>query len=185
MSTNVATRAEKDAIAEAIGGFRFTPGFGKTLSRFVRHGIGVHHAGMLPKYRLLVERLAQDGPAQGHLRHRHARRRHQRADPHGAVHPALQVRRHDARGCSAPASSTRSPAGPGGPASTPRAASSCRRPTHVDRERAGRAKAGDDPKKKRKLVKTKPPTRLRRLERGHLRPAGRGRARTAHVALPR
>ena len=80
-------------IAEAIGDFRFSPGFGKTLSRFVRHGIGVHHAGMLPKYRRLVERLAQAGAAQGDLRHRHARRRHQRADPHRAVHRALQVRR--------------------------------------------------------------------------------------------
>jgi superfamily II RNA helicase len=60
-SINVATRAERDAIAEAIGGFRFTAGFGKTLSRLVRHGIGVHHAGMLPKYRRLVEQLTQAG----------------------------------------------------------------------------------------------------------------------------
>ncbi len=51
MSINVCTRAEKDAIAELIGRFRFTAGFGKTLSRLVRHGIGVHHAGMLPRYR--------------------------------------------------------------------------------------------------------------------------------------
>src|SRR5271169_2882715 len=55
MSVNVCSRAEKDAIAELIGGFRFTAGFGKTLSRLVRHGIGVHHAGMLPRYRRLVE----------------------------------------------------------------------------------------------------------------------------------
>ncbi|GAA2695217.1 MULTISPECIES: RNA helicase [Actinosynnema] len=61
MSVNVATRAEKDAIATTIGRFRFTSGFGKTLSRLVRHGIGVHHAGMLPKYRRLVEQLAQAG----------------------------------------------------------------------------------------------------------------------------
>ncbi|AVT33912.1 MULTISPECIES: RNA helicase [unclassified Plantactinospora] len=61
MSVNVATRAEKDMIAEAIGNFRFTAGFGRTLSRLVRHGIGVHHAGMLPKYRRLVETLAQAG----------------------------------------------------------------------------------------------------------------------------
>jgi superfamily II RNA helicase len=61
MSVNVCSRAEKDAIAELIGGFRFTSGFGKTLSRLVRHGIGVHHAGMLPKYRRLVETLAQAG----------------------------------------------------------------------------------------------------------------------------
>ncbi|MEU1958156.1 DUF3516 domain-containing protein [Nocardia sp. NPDC019304] len=60
-SVNFATRAEKDAIAEALGEFRFAAGFGKTLSRLIRHGIGVHHAGMLPKYRRLVERLAQDG----------------------------------------------------------------------------------------------------------------------------
>jgi superfamily II RNA helicase len=61
MSVNVCTRAEKDEIAALIGGFRFTAGFGKTLSRLVRHGIGVHHAGMLPKYRRLVETLAQAG----------------------------------------------------------------------------------------------------------------------------
>ncbi|WP_203655868.1 DEAD/DEAH box helicase [Actinocatenispora rupis] len=61
MSTNMCTRQEKDAIAELIGNFRFTAGFGKTLSRLVRHGIGVHHAGMLPKYRRLVELLAQAG----------------------------------------------------------------------------------------------------------------------------
>ncbi|MFC4004502.1 DEAD/DEAH box helicase [Prauserella oleivorans] len=61
MSINVTTRAEKEAIAEAIGDFRFSAGFGKTLSRLVRHGIGVHHAGMLPKYRRLVEQLAQAG----------------------------------------------------------------------------------------------------------------------------
>jgi superfamily II RNA helicase len=61
MSVNVSSRAEKDEIAELIGGFRFAPGFGRTLSRLVRHGIGVHHAGMLPKYRRLVETLAQAG----------------------------------------------------------------------------------------------------------------------------
>src|SRR5947208_4398145 len=61
MSINVCTRAEKDRIGELIGGFRFAPGFGRTLARHVRHGIGVHHAGMLPKYRRLVERLAQAG----------------------------------------------------------------------------------------------------------------------------
>jgi superfamily II RNA helicase len=60
-SINVCTRAEKDQIAELIGGFRFAAGFGRTLSRLVRHGIGVHHAGMLPKYRRLVERLTQAG----------------------------------------------------------------------------------------------------------------------------
>jgi superfamily II RNA helicase len=61
MSVNVCTRAEKDAIADMIGNFRFTAGFGRVLSRLVRHGIGVHHAGMLPRYRRLVETLAQAG----------------------------------------------------------------------------------------------------------------------------
>ena len=60
-STPVATRAERDAIAEALGGFRFSSGFGTALGRYVRAGIGVHHAGMLPRYRRLVERLAQAG----------------------------------------------------------------------------------------------------------------------------
>ncbi|WP_436739844.1 DUF3516 domain-containing protein [Streptomyces sp. BBFR102] len=61
MSINMCTREEKDRIAELIGNFRFTTKFGRNLSRYVRHGIGVHHAGMLPKYRRLVERLAQAG----------------------------------------------------------------------------------------------------------------------------
>ncbi|MFC4495134.1 DEAD/DEAH box helicase [Streptomyces ovatisporus] len=60
-SINMCTRAEKDEIAKIIGNFRFTTRFGRNLSRYVRHGIGVHHAGMLPKYRRLVERLAQAG----------------------------------------------------------------------------------------------------------------------------
>ncbi|MBB4932616.1 superfamily II RNA helicase [Lipingzhangella halophila] len=60
-SINMCSRAEKDAIAREIGAFRFSTKFGRNLSRFVRHGIGVHHAGMLPKYRRLVERLAQAG----------------------------------------------------------------------------------------------------------------------------
>jgi superfamily II RNA helicase len=61
-STKVATREQRDAIAGADRAeFRFTTAFGKTLSRFLRAGIGVHHAGMLPKYRRLVEQLAQRG----------------------------------------------------------------------------------------------------------------------------
>ncbi|MDQ1555667.1 MAG: hypothetical protein QOI02_669, partial [Actinomycetota bacterium] len=60
-SAKIATREQRDQIAEVIGGFRFTTSFGKTLSRLIRAGIGVHHAGMLPKYRRLVEQLAQTG----------------------------------------------------------------------------------------------------------------------------
>jgi superfamily II RNA helicase len=61
MSVNVASKEQKAEIATVIGDFRFTAGFGRTLSRLVRHGIGVHHAGMLPRYRRLVETLAQAG----------------------------------------------------------------------------------------------------------------------------
>lgn len=61
LSTPVATRSERDLIAEELGDFRFTSGFGKTLSKLLRHGVGVHHAGMLPRYRRVVERLTQRG----------------------------------------------------------------------------------------------------------------------------
>ncbi|MGZ4450127.1 MAG: DUF3516 domain-containing protein, partial [Nocardioides sp.] len=56
-----ASAADKDAIAERLVGFRFGAGFGKTLAKLLKRGIGVHHAGMLPRYRRLVEQLAQVG----------------------------------------------------------------------------------------------------------------------------
>jgi superfamily II RNA helicase len=58
-SVKVCSREEKRAIAAALAGFRFDTAYGGEFQRFVRSGIGVHHAGLLPKYRLLVERLAQ------------------------------------------------------------------------------------------------------------------------------
>ncbi|MFE5775414.1 DEAD/DEAH box helicase [Brachybacterium sp. NPDC056505] len=61
MGTKILGTEEKERIRELIGDFRFSKGFGQTLSKLVRQGIGVHHAGMLPKYRRLVERLAQSG----------------------------------------------------------------------------------------------------------------------------
>jgi superfamily II RNA helicase len=64
MSVDFASKPEKRAIAEALGGARFDSPYGKELMRFLRHGIGLHHAGLLPKYRLAVEKLAQ----QGHLK---------------------------------------------------------------------------------------------------------------------
>ena len=60
-SIKIVDRAGRDEIADAIGEFKFSTGFGTTLSRLVRSGIGVHHAGMLPRYRRLVEQLAQRG----------------------------------------------------------------------------------------------------------------------------
>lgn len=61
VSLNLATRAERDRIAEEIVGVQFNSPFGKDVKRWLRHGIGVHHAGLLPKYRILVESLAQKG----------------------------------------------------------------------------------------------------------------------------
>lgn len=60
-SMKLITEERKAKIVEAIGSFRFTSAFGKTLSRLLRRGIGIHHAGMLPKYRRIVEKLSQEG----------------------------------------------------------------------------------------------------------------------------
>jgi len=60
-SLDVVTKEEKAEIREAVGGFRFDTPIGKDLRRFIGHGIGLHHAGLLPRYRLLIEKLAQAG----------------------------------------------------------------------------------------------------------------------------
>lgn len=60
-SVNVCTREEKAAIASAIESFKFTSPYGPDIKKWLRHGIGLHHAGLLPKYRVLVEQLAQKG----------------------------------------------------------------------------------------------------------------------------
>ena len=155
MSINVCTRAEKDAIAELIGDFRFSAGFGKTLSRLVRHGIGVHHAGMLPRYRRLVETLTQAGllkvicgtdtlgvginvPIRTVLltalsKYDGTRARH------------LQVREFHqiaGRACRAGYDTTGSVV--------------VQAPEHVVENERALAKAGDDPKKRRKVVRKKP-----------------------------
>jgi superfamily II RNA helicase len=159
MSINVCTRAEKDAIAAEIGNFRFASGFGRTLSRLVRHGIGVHHAGMLPRYRRLVERLTQAGllkivcgtdtlgvginvPIRTVLftalskydgvrtRHLKAREFHQIAGRAGRAG-------YDTVGTVV-----------------------VQAPEHVVENERALAKAGDDPKKRRKVVRRKPPERF-------------------------
>jgi superfamily II RNA helicase len=61
MSFEILTKEQKQKIKEELRGFRFDTPFGKDLKRWVFHGVGVHHAGMLPKYRLMVEKLAQAG----------------------------------------------------------------------------------------------------------------------------
>lgn len=61
LSVRLIDTAEAAALKHEIGGFRFGPGFGQILAKSVKRGIGIHHAGMLPKYRRLVEQLAQAG----------------------------------------------------------------------------------------------------------------------------
>src|SRR5512137_1638149 len=61
MSARFSSKEEKERLKEALTGFRFDTPFGKELQRFLRHGVGLHHAGLLPRYRLTVEKLAQQG----------------------------------------------------------------------------------------------------------------------------
>lgn len=61
MSIDVCTKEEKQSIQKELAGFKFSSPYGKELQRFLKHGMGLHHAGLLPKYRVLVERLAQKG----------------------------------------------------------------------------------------------------------------------------
>lgn len=61
MSVNISSKEEKKKIETYFEGFRFDTPFGKEIRRYLSHGIGLHNAGILPKYRLLVEKLAQTG----------------------------------------------------------------------------------------------------------------------------
>jgi superfamily II RNA helicase len=60
-SINVCSREEKNQIAAELEGFKFTSPYGPDLRKWLKQGIGLHHAGLLPKYRVLVEKLAQKG----------------------------------------------------------------------------------------------------------------------------
>ena len=61
MSLNVSSKEEKAALSQALEGTKFNSPYGPDLKRWLKHGIGLHHAGLLPKYRILVEQLAQKG----------------------------------------------------------------------------------------------------------------------------
>ncbi len=61
LSIDICTKEEKKTIQAAIGETRFSSPYGKEILKFLKHGIGIHHAGLLPKYRVLVEKLAQRG----------------------------------------------------------------------------------------------------------------------------
>jgi superfamily II RNA helicase len=60
-SLDLCTREEKNAVSATIAGFRFTSPYGPDIRKWLKQGIGLHHAGLLPKYRVLVEQLAQRG----------------------------------------------------------------------------------------------------------------------------
>ena len=61
MSLNFCSAAEKASIKELMAGAKFTSPYGKEVKKYLSHGVGIHHAGLLPKYRVLVEKLAQRG----------------------------------------------------------------------------------------------------------------------------
>jgi superfamily II RNA helicase len=61
LSVDFSNKAEKETIKEALRGERFPSPYGKDIQKLLRHGLGLHHAGLLPRYRRLVERLAQKG----------------------------------------------------------------------------------------------------------------------------
>lgn len=61
LSSNFCSKEEKGAISEALKEANFRSPYGKEVSKLLRHGIGIHHAGLLPKYRVLIEKLTQQG----------------------------------------------------------------------------------------------------------------------------
>ncbi|MCQ2053920.1 MAG: DUF3516 domain-containing protein [Fibrobacter sp.] len=61
MSLDLCTKEEKVKINEAIKEVRFSSPYGPDVKRWLKQGIGIHHAGLLPKYRILCEKLAQKG----------------------------------------------------------------------------------------------------------------------------
>lgn len=156
LSLNFITKETAARIAEEIGAFRFGAGFGKILSGLVRRGIGVHHAGMLPKYRRLVEQLAQTGLLKVICG----------TDTLGvginvpirtvlftglAKFDGSRVRRLRSR-------EFHQIAGRAGRAGFDTVGYVVvQAPEHVIENQRAEAKAGDDPKKRKKLVKKKPP----------------------------
>ncbi|MCP5025065.1 MAG: DUF3516 domain-containing protein [Actinomycetia bacterium] len=157
-SIDILTKAEKEAVKEAIGGFRFDSPIGTDLRRWVHHGIGIHHAGLLPKYRLLVEKLAQAG----HLKLIAG------TDTLGVgvnipIRSVLftQLCKYDGRTTrTLSVREFQQIAGRAGRAGFDTEGTVwVQAPQHVVENLQADAKAAADPKKKRKLVKKKPPDR--------------------------
>ena len=155
-SLDVLSTKDKAAVKEAVGSFRFDTPFGKDLRRFVLAGVGVHHAGLLPKYRLLVEKLAQ----QGHLKLICG------TDTLGMgvnvpIRTVLFTRLYKYDGRRTRVLSVRDfqqIAGRAGRKGFDEEGSVwVQAPEHVIENRRAEAKAASDPVKRRKLVKKKPP----------------------------
>jgi len=157
-SLDVLSKEEKTAVKAAIGGFRFDTPIGKDLRRFVLAGIGLHHAGLLPKYRLLVEKLAQQGLLKLICG----------TDTLGVginvpIRTVLFTRlcKYDGRRVRVlTVRDFQQIAGRAGRKGFDIAGSVLvQAPEHVVENKKAEAKAANDPKKKRKLVKSKPPER--------------------------
>jgi superfamily II RNA helicase len=50
-SVNLCSKEEKEALRIALQHARFDTPYGKDVQKYLRHGVAVHHAGILPKYR--------------------------------------------------------------------------------------------------------------------------------------
>lgn len=154
MSVDFCTKEEKAAIKEELVGARWDSPYGKEMLRYVRHGIGIHHAGLLPKSRLMVEKLAQRGLLKvvcgtdtlgvGVDVH-----------PHGALHQVVQVRWREDGAPQRPRLSSKYRAAPVARASTSAASVVRTAPEHVIENLRLEAKAQGDAKKLRKLVRKK------------------------------
>lgn len=149
---------EKEAVKEAIHGFRFDTPIGKDVRRFVLSGIGVHHAGLLPKYRLLTEKLAQQGLLQLICG----------TDTLGVgvnvpIRTVLFTQLHKYDGRRTRVLSVREfqqIAGRAGRRGFDEYGSVwVQAPGHVVENKKAELKAADNPKKRKKLVKKKPPAR--------------------------
>ncbi len=146
----------KEAVAEELARARLTSGFGRDLARLLRNGVGVHHAGMLPRYRRVVERLTQQG----------ALRVVSGTDTLGVgvnlpIRTVVLTRLYKYDGTENRVLTAREfhqIAGRAGRAGyDTKGLVVCQAPEHVAENEAALAKVADDPKKKRKLRRSNPP----------------------------
>ena len=124
------------------------------------------------------------GPAAGHLRHRHARRRRQHPDPHRADDGAHEVRRQPGAALHRPRVPPARRARRSARASTPTGTCGCRRPSTSSRTPRRCPSAGDDPKARRKATKAKAPEGFVHYDEAAMDRLVDGTARAAHVAVP-